>query len=127
MNILLVDDNADYVKLLADLLYANGYTVYTAADGLEGCEILASTDIDLIISDIKMPRFDGIKLHGFVRTQDSHARTKFIFMTAFTDTYKGSIPLDPELDIFLDKSTSVKEIVQLVDKLMFGKFAGLWN
>ncbi len=127
MNILLVDDNADYVKLLGDLLYANGYTIHTASDGIEGCELLASTDMDLIISDIKMPRLDGIKMHGFARNQERHARTKFIFMTAFTETYKNFLPLDPELDIFIDKSMSVKEIVHLVDKVMFGKFAGLWN
>ena len=53
--------------------------------------------------------------------------TKFIFITAFNDVYKNTLQLDPEIDVFLEKSTNIKEIVQLVDKLMFGKFAGLWN
>ena len=127
MNILLVDDNADYVKLLGDMLYANGYSIHTASDGMEGCEILSSTEIDLIISDIKMPRLDGIKLHGFARNQERRARTKFVFITAFPDSYKNTIQLDPDVDIFLERSTSIKEILHLVDKLMFGKFAGLWN
>jgi CheY-like chemotaxis protein len=127
MNILLVDDNADYLQLLADMLYANGYTIHTASDGVEACDVLTSTDIDLIISDIKMPRLDGVKLHGFARQMEKHAQTKFIFITAFNEVYQNTLQLDPQIDIFLDKSTNIREIVQLVDKLMFGKFAGLWN
>ncbi len=39
-------------------------------------------DIDLIVSDIKMPRFDGIKLHEFARQMERHRHTKFVFITS---------------------------------------------
>ena len=54
MDILLVDDNVDYLMLMKDLLYSNGYSVTTATDGTEACELLDTNDIDLIISDIKI-------------------------------------------------------------------------
>jgi len=127
MNILLVDDNKDYLKLLEQFLFASGYTVHTANDGVEGSEVLTSTDVDLIISDIKMPRLDGIKLHEFARQLERSKQTKFIFITAYNDVYGSTLNLDPQVDFFLEKSMSVKEIVKFVDKLMFGRFSGLWN
>lgn len=126
MDILLVDDNADYLSLLKDALFSAGYTVHTANDGMEGCEVLAERDIDLIISDIRMPRLDGIKLHAFAREMDRHKDTKFIFISGFRDVYANAIALDPEKEFFLDKTASLEEIVNFVDKLMFGQFARQW-
>ena len=126
MDILLVDDNEDYLFLVKEVLYSNGYTVYTAHDGIEGCEILASSDIDLIMSDIRMPRFDGLKLHAFAREMERYKNTKFIFISGFKDVYSDVIPLDPRVDFFIDKTTTLPEIVKLVDSLVFGKFEGAW-
>ncbi len=126
MEILLVDDNVDYLKLMKQALYANGYTVHTAADGIEACEILTKEEIDLIISDIRMPRFDGLKLHAFARELERHARTKFIFLTAFKDVYRETVPVNKDLDFFLEKTAPAEEVIRLVDKLLFGKFSAQW-
>lgn len=126
MEILLVDDNADYVELLKDALYSKGYTVHTALDGIEGCEVLTTKDIDIIISDIKMPRLDGIKLHQFARQIERYKRTKYVFITAYKDMYGNMLNLDPEVDFFLEKSASVSDIIKLINKLVFGEFAGVW-
>jgi two-component system alkaline phosphatase synthesis response regulator PhoP len=127
MEILLVDDNADFLKLMKQALFANGYTVYTAEDGIEACELLTTQNIDLIISDIRMPRFDGLKLHAFARELDRHHETKFIFLSAFKDIYRDTLALNPELDYFVDKTASPDDVIGLVDKLLFGKFAGNWT
>jgi DNA-binding response OmpR family regulator len=126
MNILLVDDNEDYLILVREALYMNGYNVHTAKDGIEGCEILASKDIDLIISDIRMPRFDGLKLHAFAREMERYKDTKFIFISGLKDAYTDAVTLDPKIDFFLDKTTPLKEIVRLVNSLIFGCFEGAW-
>jgi CheY-like chemotaxis protein len=127
MDVLLVDDNADYLTLMKEALFASGYTVHTAADGIEGCEVLTTREIDLIISDIRMPRFDGIKLHAFAREMERYARTKFVFISGFRDVYSAVLKLDPELDFSFDKTTPIHEIVKFIDKLMFGNFAGQWR
>lgn len=126
MKILLVDDNADYVRLLKDTLMSSGYDVETADDGLEGCEALTSPDIDLIISDLRMPRLDGIKLHSFARKTHRYRSTKFIFLSAFKDVFRGIPELNSESDFFLDKTTEMIALVKLVDQLLFGDFAGTW-
>jgi CheY-like chemotaxis protein len=126
MDILLVDDNADYLSLLGEILRRNGYTIHTAHDGAEGCEVLAKSDIDLIISDIRMPRLDGLKLHAFAREIDRYKKTKFIFVSGFKDLYTNAITLDPKIDFSLDKMTPVHEILRLVDRLIFGESQGVW-
>ncbi len=126
MDILLIDDNPDYLTLLRDALHANGYTVHTAKDGIEGCEILESAQIDLIISDIRMPRFDGLKVHAFAREMESHKDTKFIFISAFKDAYRGMMNLDGKRDFFLEKTTPLNDILKMVDSLIFSVFEGAW-
>jgi len=124
VNILVVDDNSDYRFLLSLALSRGGYTTYAAEDGLEGIEILESRDIDLILSDIRMPLMDGIKLNGYARETPKYRNTKFVFISGFKEIYAGAIVLNPKLDFFLDKTASSEEIVQLVNKLLNRDHAG---
>ena len=124
--ILLVDDNTDYLRLLKEAFSASGYDVHTAEDGMEGCKTLTLPDIDLIISDIRMPRLDGIKLHSFARKTHRYKAVKFIFLSAFKDEYASIPGMNSEIDYFLDKTTPIDAILRMVDQLLFGTFAGKW-
>jgi CheY-like chemotaxis protein len=126
MDILLVDDNPDYLLLVREALYSHGYTVHTAQDGIEGCEVLASSDIDLIISDIRMPRFDGLKLHAFAREMERYKDTKFVFVSGIKGAYQDVVNINPRIDFFLEKTTSLKDIIKFVDTLVFGRYEGEW-
>ena len=126
MNILLVDDNEDYLNFMKESLFLNGYTVYTANDGAEACTLLGKPDIDLIISDIKMPTLDGIMLHSFARELERYKKTKFIFVSGYGDAYADILNLDGEIDFFFNKTTPVGELLKFIDGLMFGDFAGKW-
>ncbi|MBI4534632.1 MAG: response regulator [Ignavibacteriae bacterium] len=126
MNILLVDDNRDFLHTMKQALYARGYTVYIAENGIQGCEILTATNIDLFISDIRMPKFDGIRLHAYARELSRYKNTKFVFISGYRDSYSDVLALNPEHDFFLDKTTPPHEIVAFIDKILFGKFVGVW-
>lgn len=126
MNVLLVDDNIDYLNFMKESLFLNGYTVFTATDGSEACKLLGKPDIDLIISDIKMPTLDGIMLHSFARELERYKKTKFIFISGYGDAYADILNLDPEIDFFFDKTTPVADLLRFIDTLMFGDFAGKW-
>lgn len=126
MKVLVVDDNEDFLHFMKEALFLNGYTVFTAADGKEACTILEEEEIDLIISDIKMPTLDGIMLHSFARELDRYKRTKFIFISGYGDVYKDVLALDPEIDFFFDKTTPLDELLKFIDNLMFGECAGKW-
>ena len=57
--ILIVDDEPRYLRLLEVNLKTEGYTVVTAADGLQAIDVFSAQPIDLILLDIMMPRLDG--------------------------------------------------------------------
>ena len=126
MNILLVDDNVDYLFPMKEALYSHGYTVYAADDGTQATKIISATTLDLIISDIKMPNFDGMQLHQFVREMKAYAKTKFIFISGYHDLYSDKLNLSPGRDYFIDKTMAADEIIKFIDRLMFGKYAEVW-
>jgi two-component system, NtrC family, response regulator len=59
--ILIVDDEPNYQIVLTELLKDEGYEVFTADSGLAGLPIVLSTDLDLVLTDMKMPGMDGIE------------------------------------------------------------------
>lgn len=126
MEILLVDDDADFVLSMKEALYGRGYTVYTAADGMEACKILSATAVDLIMSDIRMPNMDGIRLHTWLRKLRKDARTKFVFLSAYCSEHAEHLSLVPERDFYFAKTTTAEEIIRFVDRLLFGKYADVW-
>lgn len=64
-HILVVDDDKNTRLLLKAVLESEGYTVYTAGNGIEALEIMDQQHIDLAVLDIMMPRMDG---YEFTRT-----------------------------------------------------------
>ena len=81
--ILIVDDEADFIKMISVRLIANGYTVVTASDGKEGLAKIASENPDAVLLDILMPKIDGLRVLKIVRKRDKELP---IFMiTAYSD------------------------------------------
>ena len=59
-NILVVDDDREIVRAIALTLEGEGYTVFKAYDGMEALDLVSTKNIHLIISDVMMPRLDGL-------------------------------------------------------------------
>lgn len=68
--VLLVDDEPDLVRAYARTLRHIGCAVHTACDGLEAAAMIGAVDLDVVISDITMPRMDGVALLKAVREKD---------------------------------------------------------
>ncbi len=90
MRILVVDDEKIKRVTLADDLAAQGHEVVAAADGREAIEKLDAGRFDVVVTDLKMPRLDGIELLKRIK-QGPLADTEVIMMTAY-----GSIPVAVE-------------------------------
>ena len=67
--ILVAEDDAELRQLFCRVLTRNGFTALGAADGAEALELLAHEYIDLIVSDIMMPRVDGYALVRRLRAE----------------------------------------------------------
>lgn len=60
--ILIVDDEIEYQRVFSFLLNRNGYSTATCSSGKEALEILKKQEIDLVMTDLKMPQMDGVEL-----------------------------------------------------------------
>lgn len=80
-HILVVDDEKNYCVVLAKLLRRAGYTVSTADNAFAALDILQRGPISLVLSDLKMPRMDGLTL--FQKVREDLGDMPFIIMTAF--------------------------------------------
>ena len=81
--ILLVEDNPDSCAYLAQLLHIKGYEVQTAADGLEALDKVQSFSPDLIISDMMMPRLDGVQFLRLLRNTIKYRHIPVIMVSAY--------------------------------------------
>jgi CheY-like chemotaxis protein len=69
--VLVVEDEPAIREVVADLLEGEGYAVRQAADGLEALDELEVDDVDLVLSDVRMPRLDGPALARRLRRHGS--------------------------------------------------------
>jgi CheY-like chemotaxis protein len=60
--VLVVDDHADFSVALRELLLALGFRVTCASDGIEALQVLARQSVSLVLTDLYMPRMDGVEL-----------------------------------------------------------------
>ena len=81
-HILVVDDSKTIRNLVAFVLKAEGFKVSTAEDGLDAMEKLYNLDpVDLIVSDVNMPRMDGLTFIKNIRMQDAYKDIPIIVLS----------------------------------------------
>lgn len=86
--ILVVDDEASICFLLEKILSSEGYYVKTANSGSAALKILEEEPIDVVITDVRMPKMDGIELLQTIKTR--FPRIEVIIITAF-GTIEGAV------------------------------------
>lgn len=82
--ILVVDDSITVREVERNLLQAAGYDVRVAVDGMDGWHMLRSEDFDLVVTDIDMPRMDGIELTYQIRS-DQGLRHLPVIIVSYKD------------------------------------------
>ena len=119
MKILIVDDIATNRKLLRAVLEAEALSVLDATDGVEALAVLERERVDVVITDILMPRMDGYRLCHEVRQREN---LKHIALIHYTSTYTS--PSDQQLsktvgaDMYLTKPVSAKVLLQALEEAM---------
>lgn len=82
--VLVVDDSLTVRELERKLLSNRGYQVVVAVDGMDGWNAVRTEAFDLVITDIDMPRMDGIELVSLIR-QAAHLRTLPVMIVSYKD------------------------------------------
>ena len=115
-HILIVDDEERMRHLLSIMLSRRGYTIEQAADGVEALAMMESTSFDMVISDIKMPRMDGIEL--LKKIQEMDAPCPVVFITAFATVESAVDAMRDGAVDYISKPFDEDRIVLTVEKTL---------
>ncbi|MGY2238119.1 response regulator [Pseudomonas gingeri] len=103
--ILVVDDSLTVRELQRKLLLNRGYEVAVAVDGMDGWNALRAEDFDLLITDIDMPRMDGIELVTLLR-RDNRLQSLPVMVVSYKDREEDRRRgLDAGADYYLAKAS----------------------
>ena len=121
LNVLFVDDSKFVRKVIQKVLTKYFNKVFIVSDAEEALEILKNNFIDVIISDIVMPKMDGFEFAKIVKK--NYPDITFIFLSSFfnTDTFIKAIEL--HIDGFLIKPFNEKLLLYKLQNIFYYKKA----
>jgi len=114
--VLIVDDEKNYPPILSAILEEEGYETLTANNGIAALEIVQNSDIDLVLTDMKMPLMDGIELLERVKTIDPELPV--IMMTAHGTVEKAVEAMQKGAYNYILKPFDNQRLVIYVKKAM---------
>ncbi|HEV3342187.1 MAG TPA: response regulator [Pirellulales bacterium] len=117
--ILVVDDSFTTRTLETSILETNGYEVRVAVDGVEALQRLRSDKIDLVISDIQMPRLDGFGLLRAIKQDQRLARTPVIMVSSVDGAEEQERGLSLGADAYIVKRRfDHQELLRVVQQVL---------
>ena len=112
--ILVVDDEPNYLVVLSELLKDEGFEVLTAQRGEEAFRIVEEADLDLVITDMRMPGMDGVELLRTIKLYN--ANLPVIMITAFGEVEKAVIAMKAGAYNYLVKPFNNEELLVNIRK-----------
>lgn len=112
--ILIVDDEATMRNLLGKILAREGYQMHSVCDGQAALDYLNDHQVDIVVSDMKMPEMDGLELLKYIK--QLHPGVGVIIMTAYGDTYTVKDALLLGADEYITKPFKSYEISLVVER-----------
>jgi len=116
MQIILIEDSPELVQLIVDTLEMDGHRVLTGTNGLEGLRLLEENpNVDLLITDVWMPKMDGIELLRRVRQNPRWNTLRCVVMSGST----GDRALVNKIgaDAFLSKPFSYPDLYDVIQSI----------
>ena len=118
-HILLVEDNADMRKLLCEMLEWGEHSVIAGRTGQEALDVLHSAETlpELIISDLNMPRLDGLELLHAVRQNPAWKQVAFIIMSANVNDERLTADIINSLDGVIPKPFNLDDLNVILSRV----------
>jgi DNA-binding response OmpR family regulator len=116
--ILVVDDDPVILQLLQVNFEMEGFTVLTAADGVEGVERTKADRPDVVVSDVMMPRMSGLELLSALKSDPDTASIPVLLLTAKAQQADVANGLEQGADDYVTKPFEPLELVDRVNRLL---------
>jgi len=115
-NVLIIDDEKKLCGLLARIIGLEGYTVFQAYTGKEGLKTLKDQDIQVVVSDVKLPDYNGIELIKALKAV--RPSVEIISLTAYGTIADGVMAMKNGAFDYITKGDDNDKIIPLVFKAM---------
>jgi len=112
--ILIVDDEKNYPLILSAVLQEEGFETLAANSGEEALDVLTHSDVDLVLTDMKMPKMDGIEL--LQRIKQTDPELPVIMMTAYGTVEKAVEAMQKGAYNYILKPFDNEQLILYVDK-----------
>jgi len=112
--VLIVDDEKNYLVVLSAFLSGEGYETLTAANAQEALQIVETVDLDLVLTDMKMPSMDGIAFLKEIKKMNPELPV--LMMTAYGTVEKAVEAMQLGAFNFIQKPFKNETLKQMVDK-----------
>ena len=114
ISILIVDDESTMCNLLEKILAREGYKTHSLTDGQETLEYIKNNKVDIVVSDLNMPKMDGFELLKNIKQH--HPGVGVIIMTGYGDAYTVKDALLLGADEYITKPFKSYEISLVVER-----------
>lgn len=116
--ILLIDDEHDILEILSYNLEKEGYSVYTADNGVDGVEIAKKIVPDLVLLDVMMPQKDGIETCKELRSIDKLDNTLIVFLSARAEEFSQLAGYEAGANDYVVKVIKPKVLISKINALL---------
>ena len=116
--VLVVDDDPVILRLLEVNFEMEGFVVRTATDGLEGLDVARAEKPDVIVSDVMMPRMNGLELCKGLKDDPATASIPVILLSAKAQATDIRAGIDSGADDYVTKPFEPLDLVDRVNKLL---------
>ena len=116
--VLVVDDDPVILRLLEVNFEMEGFSVCTATDGVEGLEVAKAEQPDVVVSDVMMPRMNGLELVKGLKDDPATASIPVILLSAKAQATDVRAGLDAGADDYVTKPFEPLDLVDRVNKLI---------
>jgi len=113
IKILVVDDEQLFLDAISEPLIMLGATVYSASNGLEAMDVLNINSVDVILSDMHMPKSDGIDFLKRLRSAFPHTPPFFV-LTSFAAEYSEEKLKELGVNDIILKPFTIKQLLELI-------------
>ena len=113
--ILSVDDDTEMIGLLHEVVSQLGHTSVTAVDGVDALEKLGERQFDIVITDISMPKMDGIELTKRIKADLEDVDV--VVVTGYQDTYKYTDVIEIGASDFISKPFNINELEAKINRI----------
>ena len=116
--VLVVDDEADLVRILQFGLQSIGYQVETASDGQEALKKARETKPDIILLDLMLPKLDGYKVCRLLKFDDRYKNIPIIILSARTQEGDQLLAMEMGANRFMTKPYDFAEVLSHIETLL---------